>query len=90
MVPNPARDVFHGWDLKTFDLVQVPVIQFVPDWCQNFIDLSQVQDPSGLRIRFTADEDLDQERVAVNVRVGMIRLDIRSELMRRLEGKLFE
>lgn len=67
-LPDPARQIFAGWILQAFDLVQVMVVQLIEQGLKRDAQVGKVHDPSAARAYFAADMDLDAKRVTVDAR----------------------
>jgi len=81
LFPNPNRDVFARGIFESGNLVQVKMVQFLPNRFERFRDVGIIHDPSQLLITFPDDGDLDFETVPMQspafMRLGQMRQEMR-------------
>ena len=64
-VPNPPRDIFAGWILESFDVVQAVMIQLLAQWLKRFLELSKIAHPACLRVHPAMHVNFTAKAVAV-------------------------
>ncbi len=63
--PDPSNENLAGRVFESFDLIQIIVIELLPDRVDLLLDIGEVDDPSRPVADRPRDEDLDTKRVAV-------------------------
>lgn len=64
------------------------MIQLLPDRVNRVVKIRQIDDPTGVRIGFSAHEYLHRKRMPVQLSIRVIRIYICGELMRSFESEL--
>src|SRR5262249_40906642 len=86
-VPDPLREILARRVLEPRDLVEVVMIELVPERLPDVVDHAVVDEPTRLRIHRTGDRELDLERVPVQALALVTFRDVR-KLVGRLETEL--
>jgi hypothetical protein len=63
--PDPGGDVFAGGIVEARDVVEIPVIELIPDGTERGGDIGVIDEPAQLWIARTGDDDVDLETMAV-------------------------
>ena len=64
-MPDPAREIFAGWVLKTGDIVQVMMIQSLFQGSKRIFDVGKINHPAGLFCHRTLHAHLYAKGMAV-------------------------
>src|SRR5690606_12095935 len=88
-VPDPLREDLARRVLEAGDLVQVPMIELLPERLPDVVDDAEVDEPSRLRIDGASDGELDLERVAVEAPALVTIRHVRQEVG-RLEAEFVD
>ena len=71
MMPDPVRDDFAGWVFETRNLVEVAMVELLPDGFEEAGEFGVVDEPTKFGISVSADGDFDLETVAVEASAFM-------------------
>ena len=86
LFPNPNRDVFTGGIFESGNLVQVKMVQFLPNRFERFRDVGVIHQPAEFRIALAGHDDLRLEAVPVQP-TALVRLRQMRQQMRRFKLK---
>jgi len=89
LVPDPFRQVFAGWIVEAWNIVQIVVIEALVKRLEDCFYLGKVTYPPGVWIDIASQIDCYPERMPVQA-AALVALGNVGETMGRLEGKLFE
>ena len=64
-LPDPAREVFARWVLKTFDVVEVVVVESTVERLEALFEFAEIHEPTALRLNRPGDVEGYSEGVAV-------------------------
>ena len=87
-MPDPARDIFAGRILQSFDIVKIVMIQLEVNGVIGRADVGEIHDPATALADISRHRYLDGEGMPMEPGALMLRWDI-GETVRRLETKLF-
>lgn len=88
-IPDPARQVLASGVLKSFDLIEVVVVEAMVERLERTRDIRKIDDPARMVIDGTSDVDGHAVRVAVESGALVTFRDIR-EAVCCLESELLE
>jgi hypothetical protein len=75
--PKPTSKILAGRVLQTLYFVQIIVVDLLFDGLEGLLDVCEVDDPTQLRVDWTANMDADAEAVTVETSAFVPRRDIR-------------
>ena len=87
-LPDPARDIFAGRILQSFDIVEIVMVQLLVDGAIGIADVGEIHDPAAALTDIALYRYLDGEGMSVQPGELMLRWDI-GQTVRRLETELF-
>ena len=87
-MPDPARDVFAGRILQSFDVVKIVMVQLSMDGAIGRADVGEIHDPATALTDISLQRYLDGEGMSMQPGALVLRWDV-GETVRRLETKFF-